>query len=239
MIQMLTGRQRPQWKVAFAWSGGALFAATLVTAGHVYLSRFGQPAAPASAGRALRAVALDTVLLTAFAVHHSVFARPPLKTWMQRHAPAGLERPIYVWIASILFLAVLWAWAPVPGTWWQARGGAAIALLGVQAAGVIVTAVASARLGVFELAGLRPEAPPRLRQGGLYGIVRHPIYFGWLLMVWPTPVMTGSRLTFAALTTAYLVAIVPFEERALRRTFGPAYDAYAHRVRWRMLWGLY
>jgi protein-S-isoprenylcysteine O-methyltransferase Ste14 len=53
--------------------------------------------------------------------------------------------------------------------------------------------------------------------------------------VWPSPVLTGSRALFAAVTTAYLVLAVPMEERTLRRTFGRAYDAYARAVRWRML----
>ena len=84
-----------------------------------------------------------------------------------------------------------------------------------------------------------PETSPRLRHDSLYGLVRHPIYFAWLLMVWPAPVMTGSRLTFAALTTLYLVVAIPLEERSLRKAFGPAYDHYRRRVRWRMLPGVY
>jgi protein-S-isoprenylcysteine O-methyltransferase Ste14 len=47
--------------------------------------------------------------------------------------------------------------------------------------------------------------------------------------------MTGTRLVFAAVSTAYMVLAVPFEERDLRRAFGPAYAGYARRVRWRML----
>jgi protein-S-isoprenylcysteine O-methyltransferase Ste14 len=73
----------------------------------------------------------------------------------------------------------------------------------------------------------------------LYRLVRHPIYFAWVLMVWPAPVMTGTRLCFAVLSTLYLAVAIPFEERTLRRTFGPAYDGYATRVRWRMVPFLY
>jgi protein-S-isoprenylcysteine O-methyltransferase Ste14 len=58
-------------------------------------------------------------------------------------------------------------------------------------------------------------------------------------MVWFAPVMTGSRLTFAIVSTAYLVIAVPFEERALRRDFGARYDDYRRRVRWRMVPGVY
>jgi protein-S-isoprenylcysteine O-methyltransferase Ste14 len=70
---------------------------------------------------------------------------------------------------------------------------------------------------------------------GWYAIVRHPIYFAWLLMVWPVSIMTGTRLVFAGVSTLYLCAAIPFEERDLGRTFGSAYDAYAARVRARLV----
>ena len=57
-----------------------------------------------------------------------------------------------------------------------------------------------------------------------------------MLLVWAASDMTTGRLVFAAISTAYLVVAVPFEERSLRRRFGPPYDAYrrtgplAHRA---------
>jgi protein-S-isoprenylcysteine O-methyltransferase Ste14 len=113
----------------------------------------------------------------------------------------------------------------------------------VQIAGVLVTIRASRALDVLELAGIRqvrPDAadeatPPRLTTGGLYGFVRHPIYFGWALMVFGAPTMTGSRLAFACISTAYLALAIPWEERALVAAFGAEYRHYRQRVRWRML----
>jgi protein-S-isoprenylcysteine O-methyltransferase Ste14 len=58
-------------------------------------------------------------------------------------------------------------------------------------------------------------------------------------MVWTSPIMTGTRLTFAIVSTAYLALAIPFEERSLRALFGPAYDTYARRVRAKMLPGVY
>ena len=58
-------------------------------------------------------------------------------------------------------------------------------------------------------------------------------------MTFATPAMTGTRLSFAAISTAYLVAAVPFEERSLAETFGAEYRAYQARVRWRMIPGVY
>jgi hypothetical protein len=73
------------------------------------------------------------------------------------------------------------------------------------------------------LAGLPPSragGDPVAR--GAYRYVRHPIYLGWVLLVWAASDMTMGRFAFAAISTAYLVIAVPFEERSLRRRFGPA-----------------
>jgi protein-S-isoprenylcysteine O-methyltransferase Ste14 len=188
---------------------------------------------------------VDTLLFTAFAVHHSVFARLGLRHWMTRHVSARLERSVYVWAASLLLAAVVAAWQPVPGEVWRVAGLPAIALLVVQIAGIVVTLRASAALDVLSLAGVRQAfgtaapASAHLIDTGLYSVVRHPVYFGWVLMVWPTPTMTGTRFVFAAVSTLYLALAIPLEERSLRTQFGAAYNAYAARVRWRMVPGIY
>jgi protein-S-isoprenylcysteine O-methyltransferase Ste14 len=57
----------------------------------------------------------------------------------------------------------------------------------------------------------------------------------WLMMVWPAPVMTGSRLLFAVVSTAYLIIAIPLEERTLVADFGDQYREYRKAVRWKML----
>jgi protein-S-isoprenylcysteine O-methyltransferase Ste14 len=47
--------------------------------------------------------------------------------------------------------------------------------------------------------------------------------------------MTGDRLVFAALTTGYLIAAIPWEERSLRQSFGDDYVRYSRDVKWRMI----
>jgi protein-S-isoprenylcysteine O-methyltransferase Ste14 len=74
---------------------------------------------------------------------------------------------------------------------------------------------------------------------GPYHLVRHPIYLGWALMTFGAPTMTGTRLAFAVISTAYLALAVPFEERSLVEAFGDEYLEYQRRVRWRMIPGLY
>jgi protein-S-isoprenylcysteine O-methyltransferase Ste14 len=230
---------------AVAWGGAALFAASLAWFAYCYLVRFdalrARLAAPA-------AIAADAALFTLFALHHSLLARPAAKAHVRRHVPAPLERSCYTWVASALFLLVCAAWQAVPGTAWRLPDGWRIAGYGVQLVGLALTIRGSARLDVLDLAGVRqvqraqsglPDSHVPLETTGVYGLVRHPLYFAWALVVFAAPDMTATRLTFAVTSTAYLAAAIPFEERTLLRTFGPAYAAYKRRVRWRMLPGIY
>jgi protein-S-isoprenylcysteine O-methyltransferase Ste14 len=232
----------------FALSGGVLFVASLLYFVFSYLGRFGDTAAGAPDERAA-AIAIDLFLFSAFALHHSLFARLRVKQWIERHAAPDLERPIYVWIASLAFFLVCLWWQPVAGVAWSTSGLAAGVLLTIQLGGVVLTSVAAKQLDMLALAGVRPfigdgkpetghDAAPVLNRG-LYGVVRHPIYLGWFLLVWFAPVMNGTRLAFAAISCAYLAIAIPFEERELVRVFGEAYGRYQKTVRWRMLPGLY
>ena len=155
---------------------------------------------------------------------------------------------MYTLISSVLFALTCWLWRDVPGVVyalpgsWRWLGYAAVIV------GLIVTAFGARALDVLDLAGLRQvlnsrgngfRQPTPLRTDGLYGFVRHPVYFGWILVVFGAPVMTMTRLTFAVISTAYLALAVPFEERSLIETFGPDYASYRKRVRWRMIPGIY
>ena len=172
-------------------------------------------------------------------------ARAAIKARVNALLSTRLERSAYVWLASALFLVVCAAWQPVPGAWWRVGHPWSVILIAVQLAGMVVTLAASRQLDVLALAGIRqvlggrPTGPAGLLETGLYGLVRHPIYFGWVLMVWPTPHMTATRLVFASVSTFYLVVAIPLEERSLRRDFGDEYGTYSGRVRWKMVPFLY
>ena len=66
---------------------------------------------------------------------------------------------------------------------------------------------------------------------GLYRAVRHPLYLGFLVAFWATPVMTVGHALFAAGLTAYALVAIPLEERDLTAQFGDRYRDYRKRVR--------
>jgi protein-S-isoprenylcysteine O-methyltransferase Ste14 len=176
------------------------------------------------------------MLVAAFAAHHSIFARDRVKASLAEVVPARLLRSVYVWMAGLLLILVCLAWRPIGGALYDTIGLGAVAHAAIQLAGVWIIARAVARIDPLELAGIRPPSMSGgLQTSGVYRWVRHPLYFGWVLAVFGASHMTGDRLAFAAITTAYLVVAAPWEERSLMRTFGDDYERYMRQVPWRMI----
>lgn len=252
-------------QLLFAWFAAAAFAASLGFFLYSYLFVFGPvPAlsavvsapsasapAPSASVSALSAIVsapslINLALFTAFALHHSVFARTGVKEGVKRIVPAPLERAVYTLVASVLFALVCWGWQPVDGTAWTLQGVWRLFGYAAQVSGIVLTVVGARALDVWELSGVRQagwnagrEPGVVLKTDGLYGFVRHPLYFAWVFLVFGAPDMSMTRLSFAVISTVYLAAAIPFEERSLIETFGPDYASYQKKVRWRMLPGIY
>ncbi len=71
---------------------------------------------------------------------------------------------------------------------------------------------------------------PRLRTNGLYGLVRHPMYLGSLVVMWLKPTMTANLLTLFALMTIYFYVGSIHEEKLLVRELGLQYLEYRKKV---------
>jgi len=225
-----------------AWAGGAIFVVSLALGAWFFVVPLGRVVE--HGGGPLDA-AWNAALFSIFALHHSVFARFGLRARITRTLGPGYERPIYVWVASLLFIGVVIGWRPIAGIAWAWPPAWHPWTWALPVAGLVLTGLGARAVDVFDLAGIEVTGHPhetdgfRLVQTGPYRIVRHPIYLGWLLIVWGAPVMTTGRLVFAAVSTAYLVVAVPFEERSLVTLYGEAYRAYQRKVRWRMLPGVF
>jgi steroid 5-alpha reductase family enzyme len=110
----------------------------------------------------------------------------------------------------------------------------ALSLLGF---GIIL--LASFLINHFELFGLQqvfmhakgaPLTPIAFKSPGIYKLVRHPIYFGFLMFAWVTPVMTVGHLLFAVGSLVYILIGYKLEEKDLIHQYGDTYRQYQDRV---------
>ena len=185
------------------------------------------------------ALAVDLGLLTLFAVQHSVMARPWFKRMITRVIPQAAERSTYVMASSVALGFLFWQWAPLGGVVWdfQSTAGRVVMYAG-YAFGLGLVLVTTFVINHFDLFGLRqvwrelqgrPQTGLQFVVPALYRIVRHPLYVGWLFAFWCTPTMTATHLLFAAVTTAYILVAIRFEEADLMREH-PEYAVYRREV---------
>src|ERR1700726_3236730 len=65
------------------------------------------------------AFVVNLLVMSAFAVQHSVMARKQFKQWWTQFVPASVERSTYVLSASLALALLLWQWRPLPDVIWQ------------------------------------------------------------------------------------------------------------------------
>jgi len=178
-------------------------------------------------------------LVALFATQHTIMARKPFKRWLLQYIPAAAERSTFVLASTTLLALIMWQWQPLGGGVWQAEAPALKALLyGIFGLGWVLLFAASFSINHFDLFGLRQAwlgfrgrayAPVPFRNPWLYRQVRHPLYLGFFLGLWATPVMTVSHLVLAAGLSAHILFGVRLEERDLIADH-PEYAGYRRRV---------
>ena len=111
-----------------------------------------------------------------------------------------------------------------------------IATVAVSAAGLLL--VITGKLSLGRSFGLMP-ANRGIVSTGLYRLVRHPIYLGYLITHYAFVAANASMWNVILLVTADLALMVRAvcEERILARD--PEYRAYQQIVRWRIVPGLF
>jgi methanethiol S-methyltransferase len=188
----------------------------------------------------IEALIVNLSLLSLFAVQHSGMARKPFKRWLTQFVPASVERSVYVLLASLALILLLWHWRPIPAVVWQVTNAhVAMTMTALSLAGWLLVLFSTFLINHFELFGLHQVAAnlagrtmpaARFKTPVLYKFVRHPIYLGFIIAFWATPVMTVGHLLFAAVTTAYIFVGIALEERDLIQLFGEEYKRYRAQV---------
>ncbi len=192
------------------------------------------------------ALIVNLLLMSLFAVQHSVMARRQFKEWWTQYVPKSVERSTYVLFASLALVLLFWQWRPMPDVMWQvADPSTAMAITGLSFVGWLLVLTSTFLINHFELFGVhqvvnnlagRSMSEPRFKAPVLYKVVRHPIYLGFIIAFWAAPVMTVGHALFAAVTTAYIFVGIWLEERDLTELFGDEYRRYKERVSMLVPW---
>ena len=187
-----------------------------------------------------QAILINALLLSVFALQHSIMARPAFKTWWTKIIPEPAERSTYVLLSSLCLILLVWQWQPMGGFIWRVEEPVAKTILTVLfITGWLIVLWSTFMINHFDLFGLRQTwfyflgkkyEPLRFRIPFFYKYVRHPLYLGWLIAFWATPVMSAAHLLFAAITTGYILTAIKFEEKDLITHFGEKYSNYKRLV---------
>ncbi|MBI1276488.1 MAG: DUF1295 domain-containing protein [Anaerolineaceae bacterium] len=154
----------------------------------------------------------------------------------------GLYRVSYNVVAIVTLTPILGLVVFRPGhSIWEVTGLARYGLLLIQAVGLIGVIVSLLQIQLGQFVGWTqvsayfkgqplPLPIEPLQFGGLYRLVRHPLYFFSLMVIWPMSTMSESLLAFNIGATIYFIAGSILEERKLVAVYGEAYRDYQRRT---------
>jgi methanethiol S-methyltransferase len=191
-------------------------------------------------GSVTNALLINLILLSIFAVQHSVMARPAFKRWWTKIVPVAAERSTYVLLSSLILIILFWQWRPINDMVWEVENTfVQYSLWALFWLGWLIVLTSTFLINHFDLFGLR-QVYLHLKQQQythdtfktpfLYKFVRHPIMLGFIIAFWATPHMTLGHLLFAIVTTVYVLVALHLEERDLVEYHGIAYKEYQERV---------
>lgn len=187
------------------------------------------------------AILINAVLLSIFALQHSIMARPQFKKWWTRIIPKAMERSTFVLLSSLALILMYWKWVPMTDIIWNVENTTlSNIILGVYFLGWLTVLLSTFMINHFELFGLqqiydnlmkKERTHGSFKTGYLYAFCRHPIMLGFLIAFWATPVMTTGHLLFSVMTTVYVFVSVKYlEEKDLKKYFGETYVDYTTKV---------
>lgn len=183
---------------------------------------------------------INILLLSLFAVQHSVMARQGFKKWWTKIIPRSIERSTFVLFSSLVLILLFYYWRPMPGVIWSVENDLLVLFMNtLYFAGWFIVLLGTFLINHFNLFGLQqvylnmknsePTLPKFVRPL-FYKVVRHPLMLGFIIAFWATPHMTVGHLLFAFATTGYILVAIQLEERDMVRFHGEDYKRYQQEV---------
>lgn len=183
------------------------------------------------------AILNNVLLISLFGLQHSIMARGWFKDFFAKYFPRPIERSTFVLLSGLLLFNLVYQWQPIGGIIWSIEPDTTLyyTLYVLFFIGWTILLVSSFLINHFDLFGLRqtflelqnkPYTPLNFKVKSFYKYVRHPLYFGMLLGMWVTPIMSVTHLLFAISITIYVIIGTRLEEKDLVKEFGDTYKDY-------------
>jgi len=227
--------------IVFGFVAYAIFFLTFLYAVG-FVANFGVPKSIDSGmpGTIVSSVVINFILLSIFALQHSIMARPGFKGWWTNYIPVHLERSVYVLLSSLALILLFACWQPMTSSVWAVDNVVLKNFIwAIYLVGWLIVLLSTFLINHFDLFGLRqvylyfrdkPYTDVEFKVVLLYKLVRHPIMLGFIIAFWATPYMTSGHLMFALVTTAYILIAIQFEEHDLSKRLGDDYERYRKQV---------
>ncbi len=188
----------------------------------------------------LTSLVIDTSLLGVFAIQHSGMARQGFKKVWTTIIPEAIERSTYTLFSSLALALLFWQWQPLGFQLWNFSGTSMELILWcLSGLGWLTVLLSTFMINHFELFGLqqvysnligKKNQKQNFKMVGLYKYIRHPIYLGFIIAFWATPVMTVTHLFFACGILGYILFGIVLEEKDLIAHYGHQYLEYKQQV---------
>jgi len=176
-----------------------------------------------------------------FALVHSLLADPAIKSRARNAIGPAFERwqrLAYNLLALIMILPFLFILLLLPdkilyqilAPWNYLMAAGQLLLIAAMLMTLRQTGAASF-LGLSQIGNRGKTDDGRsLVTTGFYSHTRNPLFLFAVLILWISPIMTGSLLAFNILATIYFYIGARHEERSLKAEYGEAYEEYKRRV---------
>ncbi len=180
------------------------------------------------------ALMLDFGLSLMFFLQHSIMVRAKFKILLKKIVPDEIIPAFYSIVSGITLICIV--------LFWQ-EGGQPIFISPIWILPIRIGAFTLAIIGFywgvkslpfFDPFGVRMKKKfykqPSLKLVGPYRLVRHPLYFFMLIVIWASTSFTLDRILFNCLWSLWIFLGVRFEEKELLTVFKQDYEKYQQQV---------
>ena len=189
------------------------------------------------------ALAVNALLVLQFPIAHSVLLSGPGVRFVSKLVPGPhgktLSTTTFAIIASLQLFLLFAFWTPSDIVWWRAEGWAFWVICSAYAMSWLLllwaswdagAEVQSGALGWMTLMKNSKLRFPDMPTGGLFRVVRQPIYLSFALTLWTVPVWTPDQLALAIVLTIYCLAAPKLKERRFKKRYGERFTRYQSEV---------